>query len=117
MDKEANNKQETVEPEPTVDGHVGESMLIKPQTNGSKGKEIEGHAFMVLVDTMLRFLDIPTVAQEFTAILQFNMSYELMEWLGRQMTFATSRPKKEHEEREMINKVLEELRYAQEALE
>ena len=47
------------------------------------------------------------MAHEFAAILQYSASYELVDWFGRQTTFAASQLAKEHEERvNLINKKL-----------
>ena len=67
--KEANKQQETVVPNPTVEGHEEETTLVRTRTNVSKGKEVKDQASAMSVDTVLRFPNIPGAAHELAAIL------------------------------------------------
>ena len=61
---------------------------------------------MTTVREGLGFSDIPPAAHELATILQFETSYELVEWLARRLHEVLERMEKEHRDHIMIQKLL-----------
>ena len=65
-----------------------------------------GKSVLTAQSEVLAYPDIPDTAHEFGALLQFNTTYELMEFLATQQIKVSQRMAEEHEEQQMIERAL-----------
>ena len=63
-------------------------------------------ASTISLNKVLGLPDIPPVAHEFAALLQFDTSYELVDWLAERLQFASDLLAQEHKDQEMIQKAM-----------
>ena len=63
---------------------------------------LKGQASQISVEAILTYPDIPDTAHEFTTILQFGSSHQMVEWLGYPNKLVASRMAAKLQEQEMI---------------
>ena len=65
-----------------------------------------GQPSTTIVQEALGFSDIPVVAHELAAILQFGTSYELVHWLAKRLAEVSEQLAQEHKDQVMMQKSL-----------
>ena len=78
-----------------------------PRVNPNDTTKVQkGQSSITTVREVVGFADIPPIAHELAAILQFGTSYELVEWLARRLQEVSERMAQEHRDQIMIQKSL-----------
>ena len=70
------------------------------------GDTVQGKGTLIPDNEVMAYPEIPDVAYEFAARLQFGTTFELMEFLARQQITMSQRMVEEHTEMQMIQRVL-----------
>ena len=95
----AKEKQKTNMPAGVVQVPVGETTVSTLDKHLSRERILEGQASQISEDAVLRYPDILSATHEFTTILHFGSSQEMVEWLSYQKTLAASRMAAENADR------------------
>ena len=87
---------------------VGEgSLALGPVTASlNQGRIEHGQTTQISEDEVLGYRDLPAEAYEFSALLRFGTTYELVDFLARAQIQAATRMAEEHAEIKMIQKAL-----------
>ena len=70
------------------------------------GDTVRGKGTLILDNEVMAYPEIPDVATEFAARLQFSTTFEVMEFLAEQQIKLSQRLAKQHEEMQMIQRAL-----------
>ena len=65
-----------------------------------------GKCILTPDNVVMAYPEMPAVAHEFTVMLQFGTSFEIMEFLATQQIKVLQRMVEEHKERQMIERAL-----------
>ena len=83
---------------------VGTSRLEINTDNALTGPIFHGQSSEMTIDEVMIMLEIPPATHEVATILQLGTTLELVEWLVRQLTFASNQLTQEHKDMEMIQR-------------
>ena len=117
VQKEASPKRRRMEPtqpspipesdRPTPTESVPVTATTEPRVNPNDTSRVQaGQSSVTIVREATAFPEIPPVAHELAAILQFGTSYELVEWLAKRLQEVLEIMAQEHQDQIMIQKTL-----------
>ena len=106
LNRQPSEDQEAAQNEQALVVGEGSLALVPVEASLNQGRIEHGQTTQISEDEVLGYRDLPAEAYEFSALLRFGTTYELVDFLARAQIQAATRMAEEHAEMKMIQKAL-----------
>ena len=106
LNRESSEDQEAAENAQALVVSESSLALVPVEASLNQGRIEHGQTTQISEDEVLGYRDLPAEAYEFSALLRFGTTYELVDFLARAQIQAATRMAEEHAEMKMIQKAL-----------